>query len=97
MFEQDPSGPSNNEQDLPDQARISLIFMTVFILNMIESIAEGLVLAEKSGLGTDNLHKFIEEIFPGPYTIYSRRMITGDYYDRKDVRNTSILLAQSRS
>ena len=60
---------------------------------MIESTAEGLVLAEKSGLGNDNLYKFIEAIFPGPYAIYSQRMITGDYYG-KEVRDTTLLLVQ---
>ena len=53
---------------------------------MIETVAEGLVLAEKSGLGNKNLQKFIEAIFPGPYTLYSQRMITGDYYNRDEVR-----------
>ena len=64
---------------------------------MIESIAEGLVLAEKSGLGNDNLHKLIEIIFPGPYTLYSNRMITGDYYGRQEVRDTAVILAHSCS
>ena len=52
---------------------------------MIETVAEGLVLAEKSELGKENLHKFIEAIFPGPHALYSRRMISGDYYDRNEV------------
>ena len=52
---------------------------------MIETVAEGLVLAEKSELGQENLHKFIEAIFPGPHALYSRRMISGDYYDRNEV------------
>ena len=73
------------------------MFTPVFILNMIESIAEGLVLAEKSGLGTENLHKFIEAIFPGPYTLYSQRMINGDYYNREEVSDTTGLLAKTRS
>lgn len=53
---------------------------------MIETVAEGLVLAEKSNLGKDNLHKFIQAIFPGPFTLYSQRMISGDYYNREEVR-----------
>lgn len=39
-----------------------------FILNMVETLSEGHVLAEKSGLGTDNLHSFIETMFPGRLT-----------------------------
>jgi 3-hydroxyisobutyrate dehydrogenase-like beta-hydroxyacid dehydrogenase len=54
------------------------------ILNMVESIAEGHVLAEKAGLGTDNLHKLIELMFPVPYTAYSTRMLSGDYYKRDE-------------
>lgn len=44
------------------------IIGNTFILNMVETLAEGHVLAEKSGLGSDNLHQFIENLFPGPYT-----------------------------
>lgn len=55
-----------------------------FILNMIESLSEGLVLAEKSGLGTDNLVKFIELLFPGPYVAYAGRMTSGDYHTREE-------------
>ena len=51
---------------------------------MIETVAEGLVLAEKAELGKENLHKFIEVIFPGPHALYSKRMITGDYYTRDE-------------
>jgi 3-hydroxyisobutyrate dehydrogenase-like beta-hydroxyacid dehydrogenase len=40
-------------------------------------------LAEKSGLGSENLHQFIETMFPGPYTAYSTRMMSGDYHKRE--------------
>jgi len=55
-----------------------------FILNMIEQLAEGHVLAEKSGLGTKYLHGFLELVFPGPYVAYSSRMLGGDYYRRDE-------------
>lgn len=44
------------------------IIGNTFILNMVETLSEGHVLAEKSGLGSENLHQFIENLFPGPYT-----------------------------
>jgi 3-hydroxyisobutyrate dehydrogenase-like beta-hydroxyacid dehydrogenase len=53
-----------------------------FILNMVETLSEGHVLAEKTGLGTENLHRWIELMFPGPYVAYSSRMLQGDYYQR---------------
>jgi inosine/xanthosine triphosphate pyrophosphatase family protein len=56
-----------------------------FILNMVETLSEGHVVAEKSGLGVDNLHQFIETMFPGPYTAYSTRLRQGDYYKREEV------------
>ena len=62
---------------------------------MIETVAEGLVLAEKSDLGTTNLQKFIEAIFPGPFTLYSQRMISGDYYKRDEVRVFDTLVLYS--
>lgn len=52
---------------------------------MVETLSEGHTLAEKSGLGNDNLHQFIETMFPGPYTAYSGRLIGGDYHKRDEV------------
>lgn len=60
------------------------IIGNTFILQMVEALSEGHVVAEKSGLGSDNLHKFIETMFPGPYTAYSQRMMSGDYYKREE-------------
>ncbi|KAF2098733.1 6-phosphogluconate dehydrogenase-like protein NAD-binding protein [Rhizodiscina lignyota] len=54
------------------------------ILQMVESIAEGLTLAEKSGLGADHLHEWIGLMWPGAYPAYSQRMIKGDYYKRDE-------------
>jgi len=66
------------------KATLLKVIGNTFILNMIETIAEGHVLAEKSGLGNDNLHQFIETMFPGPYTSYSGRMLSGDYHKREE-------------
>jgi len=50
------------------------------ILGMIEILAEALVFAEKSGLGTDNLKKWIDLFFPNtPTAAYTVRMLSGDY------------------
>jgi len=68
------------------KASLLKVIGNVFILNMIETVAEGHVLAEKTGLGHGNLQKFINAIFPGPFSLYSKRMVTGDYYDREEVK-----------
>ena len=60
------------------------IIGNTFILNMVETLAEGHTLAEKTGLGSTNLHQFIETMFPGPYVAYSNRMQTGDYHTREE-------------
>ncbi|KAF2217864.1 hypothetical protein CERZMDRAFT_80524 [Cercospora zeae-maydis SCOH1-5] len=60
------------------------IIGNTFILSMVETLSEGHVVAEKSGLGVDNLHAFIEVMFPGPYTAYSNRMKSGDYFEREE-------------
>lgn len=60
------------------------ILGNTFIVNMVEQLAEAHVVAEKSGLGTHTLHQFVEVMFPGPYTAYSQRMLSGDYYLRKE-------------
>ena len=74
--------------DFSDQpagkATLLKIIGNTFILNMVETLSEGHALAEKSGLGTDNLHSFIETMFPGPFTAYSDRMISGDYFKREE-------------
>ncbi|KAL8647589.1 MAG: hypothetical protein Q9226_006366 [Calogaya cf. arnoldii] len=66
------------------KATLLKIIGNAFILNMIESLAEGHTIAEKSGLGNDNLHQFIEIMFPGPYTAYSGRMMSGLYHKRDE-------------
>ncbi|OJD37422.1 6-phosphogluconate dehydrogenase 2 [Diplodia corticola] len=66
------------------KATLLKVIGNTFIFNMIEALSVGHTLAEKSGLGTDNLHQFIETMFPGPYTAYSNRMRSGDYYKREE-------------
>ncbi|EME38412.1 hypothetical protein DOTSEDRAFT_48638 [Dothistroma septosporum NZE10] len=74
-----------NYSDQPHGAATRLkIIGNTFILQMVEALAEGHVVAEKSGLGVENLHAFIETMFPGPYTAYSRRLMTGDYWNREE-------------
>lgn len=72
--------------DFPDQPTGTATHLKIvgntFVLHMIESLSEGFVLAEKSGLGNENLAKFIDTMFPGPYAAYSKRMRSGDYWDR---------------
>ncbi|KAI4119174.1 MAG: hypothetical protein LQ345_000884 [Seirophora villosa] len=66
------------------RATLLKVIGNTFILNMVETLSEGHTIAEKSGLGNDNLHQFIETMFPGPYTAYSGRMMRGDYYTREE-------------
>jgi len=68
----------------PGKATLLKVIGNTFVLNMVEALSEGHVLAEKSGLGTDNLHQFISTMFPGPYTAYSTRMTSGDYHKREE-------------
>lgn len=65
-------------------ATLLKVIGNTFILNMVEVLSEGHVLAEKTGLGPQNLHALIEAMFPGPYTAYSKRMLEGDYYKRDE-------------
>jgi len=68
----------------PGQATLLKVIGNTFVINMVEALSEGHTLAESSGLGTDNLHTWIEVMFPGPYTAYSSRMLAGDYYKREE-------------
>jgi len=68
----------------PRKATHLKIIGNTFIQNMVQALAEGHVVAEKSGLGSDNLHKYIDAMFGGAYSAYSKRMMSGDYYDREE-------------
>ncbi|TVY83769.1 putative oxidoreductase [Lachnellula suecica] len=65
------------------KALLLKVIGNTFVVNMVEQLSEGHVLAEKSGLGSENLHHFIETMFPGPYAAYSTRMTSGDYMREK--------------
>lgn len=67
-----------SDQEYGRATQLKIIGNT-FILNMVETLAEGHTIAEKTGLGSDNLHQFISTMFPGPYVAYSSRMMKQDY------------------
>ena len=58
---------------------------------MIEALAEGHTLAEKSGLGTVNLEKFLEIVFPGPYMVHSKHMTSGRYHHASPIGNVAMV------
>jgi len=64
----------------PSRATQLKVLGNSLILGMVEALAEGFVVAEKCGLGTANLLKMVELMFPGPLTGYANRFETGDYY-----------------
>src|SRR5271156_89932 len=68
----------------PCKATLLKLIGNTFILNMVETLSEGHVVAEKTGLGVEELHKFIAIMFPGPSTSYSSRFMSGDYYNRDE-------------
>jgi hypothetical protein len=69
----------------PGKASLLKLIGNTIIFNLVEAIAQGHTMAEKTGLGVDNLHEFIELMFPGPSTAYSNRMRDGDYFKREEV------------
>lgn len=69
---------------VPDKSTLLKLVGNTFILNMVGALSEGHVLAEKAGLDPNLLHKFIDKLFPGPYSAYSARMVSGDYYQREE-------------
>lgn len=72
-----------SDQD-PGKATLLKIIGNTFILSMVTALSEGHAMAEKTGLGTKELHQFVDMMFSGPYTAYSNRMISGDYYKREE-------------
>jgi 3-hydroxyisobutyrate dehydrogenase-like beta-hydroxyacid dehydrogenase len=55
-----------------------------FIISCVATLGEGMVLAEKSGLGTEPLKQWLELMFPGALSKYALRMDSGDYYQREE-------------
>lgn len=66
----------------PSKATLLKIIGNTFIVSMVTTLSEGYVAAEKSGLGVEELLKFVQTMFGGPYSAYSDRMLSGDYYQR---------------
>ena len=71
------------DEDVCKASQLKVLGNT-FVLNMVQTIAEGMVVAEKSGLGTEALQKFIGAVFPGAYVAYAGRMVSGDYHARSE-------------
>jgi len=69
----------------PGDASHTKVIGNVLIVQMIESVAEAHVLAEKTGLAAENLHQVITSVFPGPFAIYSKRMMSGGYYKENPI------------
>lgn len=72
-----------SDQD-PGKASLLKIIGNTFTLSMVTALSEGYSMAEKTGLGTLELQQFIDTMFSGPYTAYSNRMLSGDYYKRDE-------------
>lgn len=67
----------------PAKATLLKVLGNTFVMSMVESLSEAHVVAEKTGLGSESLHQLISTMFPGPYTAYSTRMMSGDYHKRE--------------
>ncbi|EIN05806.1 6-phosphogluconate dehydrogenase family protein [Punctularia strigosozonata HHB-11173 SS5] len=52
----------------------------IFVMTVNESLAEALTFAEKSGLGPERIHDFVQAMFAGtPYELYSKKMQAGQW------------------
>ncbi|KAF2665757.1 hypothetical protein BT63DRAFT_428707 [Microthyrium microscopicum] len=70
----------------PSKAAALKLVGNSFVLLMVEMIAEGLTLAEKTGVGSDVAQNFLETMFgaASPMGAYAKRMTSGDYYKRDE-------------
>ncbi|KAJ4344585.1 uncharacterized protein N0V89_012329 [Didymosphaeria variabile] len=68
-----------SEQQAGTASHLKLIG-NVMILMMIEAVAETHVLAEKTGLMNEVMHDAINTLWPGAAGVYSRQMLSGQYY-----------------
>lgn len=80
----------SDDHDVGKALTLKVIGNTI-ILGMVESLSEGHVLAEKTGLGTANFEKFIAALFgQSPYLPYSKRLTTGDYVRESPLFNAKL-------
>ncbi|PGH00896.1 hypothetical protein GX51_05560 [Blastomyces parvus] len=84
-------GPTGNDDDdekepLMDPGRASLLKVlgSALSLNMVNAVAEAMTVAEKSGLGVDSLHSFLELMYPGAYVRNSNRVRSGGGQTREE-------------
>ncbi|KAL3457486.1 hypothetical protein BJX64DRAFT_280577 [Aspergillus heterothallicus] len=75
-------GPES-EKDV-GRATLLKVLGNTFILNTVETLAEGLVAAEKSGLGVKAYSEWVSIMFPGPFAKYAERMSSGEYFKREE-------------
>ncbi|KAH8647970.1 6-phosphogluconate dehydrogenase [Xylariales sp. PMI_506] len=64
-------------------SKLKLIGNT-FVINMVTQLAEALTLAEKTGVGSATVKKFVDGLFGGPYIAYGDRMISGAYHKMEE-------------
>ncbi|KAI7763130.1 hypothetical protein LZL87_012167 [Fusarium oxysporum] len=64
-------------------AKVKLID-NAFAPNAIAQLAESLTLAEKSGISTAMVKKFADIMYGGIYSVYSGRMLSGEYWARSE-------------
>lgn len=66
--------------DEPYKANVMKITGNFFIVSCIETLAEGMTLAEKNGISRDIIAQFVANTFPGPiYPGYADRLAAGKF------------------
>ncbi|EWC44947.1 hypothetical protein DRE_01006 [Drechslerella stenobrocha 248] len=63
----------------PGAASLMKLSGNHFVLAMVLTLSESMVLAGQSGLGEDAILQFVDALFGGPYAAYARRIASGDY------------------
>jgi len=75
--------PLTGNEDV-GRASLMKVLGNTFILNMVESLAEGVTAAEKTGLGAEMYEQWVATMFPGAFAKYAERMTSGDYHKREE-------------
>ena len=51
-----------------------------FIMNMVSILAEGMTMAEKTGVSPRAVQQLVDAMFGGPYSAYAERLVSGAYW-----------------
>lgn len=91
----DLSSPPGEDYDVGRAPTLKLLGNSM-LFQMIHSLAETFVAAERTDVGMDHMKKLVDILFGGVYTTYAERMITAMYMNKKPLFDNDLALKDAK-